>query len=40
MDAFFHSKFAEGYIIVKYKSSFILVLIPNILAELWPFLDF
>ena len=35
----FHQKFAEGYIIVKYRSSSILVIIRQILAELWPFFD-
>ena len=35
----FYEKFAEGYIIVKYRSSFILVAICKILAELWPFFD-
>ena len=32
-------KFAEGYIIVKYRSSWILVIICKILAELRPFFD-
>ena len=31
--------FAEGYFIVKYKLRWILVIICQILAELWPFLD-
>ena len=35
----FYWKFAEGYIIVKYRSSSILVIIRKILAELWPFFD-
>ena len=35
----FHSKFAEVYIIVNYRSSAILVIIRQILAELWPFFD-
>ena len=33
----FYWKFAEGYIIVKYRSRSILVIISKILAELWPF---
>ena len=33
------SESAEGYIIVKYKSSSILVIICQTLAELWPFLN-
>ena len=33
----FYWKFAGGYIIVKYRSSSILVIIRKILAELWPF---
>ena len=32
-------KFAEGYIIVKYRSSSILVIIRKIWAKLWPFFD-
>ena len=32
----FYQKFAEGYIIVKYRSSLILVTIHKILVELWP----
>ena len=33
----FHQKFAEGYIIVKYRSSSILVIIiRKILAKTWP----
>ena len=35
----FHSKSAEVYIIVKYRSSSILVIIHKILVELWPFFD-
>ena len=35
----FYWKFAEGYIIVKYRSSLILVIICKILTELWPFFD-
>ena len=35
----FYWKFAEGYIIVKYKSGSILVIIPKILGKLWPFFD-
>ena len=35
----FHSNFAELHITVKYKSSLILVIICQILAELWPFFD-
>ena len=35
----FHSNFAELYITVKYRSSLILVIIHQILAELWPFLS-
>ena len=35
----FHSNFAELYITVKYRSSMILVIIRQILAELWPFFD-
>ena len=33
----FYSDFAEVYITVKYRSSSILVIICQILAELWPF---
>ena len=36
----FHSDFAELYITIKYRSSLILVIICQILAELWPFFDF
>ena len=32
-------KVSEGYIIVKYRSSTILVIIFKTLAELWPFFD-
>ena len=35
----FYWKFAEGYIIVKYRPSSILVIIRKILAKLWPFFD-
>ena len=35
----FYLKSAEVYIIVKYRSSLILVIICQILAELWPFFD-
>ena len=35
----FYWKLAEGYIIVKYKSSSILVIILKILGKLWPFFD-
>ena len=35
----FHSNSAELYITVKYRSSSILVIIHQILAELWPFFD-
>ena len=35
----FYWKFAEGYIIVKYRWSLILVIIHKILAELCPFFD-
>ena len=35
----FHSNFAELYITVKYRLSSILVIIRQILAELWPFFD-
>ena len=35
----FYWKFAEGYIIVKFRSSSILVIICKILAKLWPFFD-
>ena len=35
----FYWKFAEGYIIVTYRSSLILVIICKILAELWPFFN-
>ena len=35
----FHSNFAELYITIKYRSSSILVIIHQILAELWPFFD-
>ena len=34
-----HSNFAELYITVQYRSSSILVIIRQILAELWPFFD-
>ena len=34
----FYQKFAEGYIIVKYRST-ILVTICKILVKLWPFFD-
>ena len=33
----FYWKFAEGYIIVKYRSGLILVIIRKNLAKLWPF---
>ena len=33
------SNFAELYITIKYRSSYILVIILQILAELWPFFD-
>ena len=33
----FHQEFAERYIIVKYRSSLILVNISQSLLELWPF---
>ena len=38
----FHSKFTEGYSIIKYRSSLILEVIRTMLAELWSFffLDF
>ena len=38
----FYQKFAEGYIIVKYRSRAILIAIHKLLAELLPFfnLDF
>ena len=35
----FYWKFAEGYIIVKYRSCSMLVIIHKILAKLWPFFD-
>ena len=35
----FYWKLAEGYIIVKYRSSLISVIISKILAELWPFFE-
>ena len=35
----FHSKSAELYMIVKYRSSSISVIIRRILAGFWPFLD-
>ena len=35
----FYSKSAVVYIIVKYRSSWILVIICQILAELWPFFN-
>ena len=35
----FHSNFAELYFTVKYRSSAVLVIICQILAELWPFFD-
>ena len=35
----FYWKFSEGYIIVKCRSSSILVIICKILAKLWPFFD-
>ena len=35
----FHSNVAELYITIKYRSSSILVIIRQILAELWPFFD-
>ena len=35
----FHSNFAELYITIKYRSNLILVIIRQILAELWPFFD-
>ena len=35
----FYWKFAEGYIIVKYRSGSILVIIRKVLAKLWPFFD-
>ena len=35
----FYWKFAEGYIIVKYRSNSILVIIYKILGKLWPFFD-
>ena len=35
----FHSNFAELYISIQNRSSSILVLIRQILAELWPFFD-
>ena len=35
----FLSNFAELYITIKYRSSSILVMIRQILAELWPFFD-
>ena len=35
----FQSNLAELYIIIKYRSSLILVIICQILAELWPFFD-
>ena len=36
----FHSNFAELYITIRYRSSSILVIVRQILAELWPFFDF
>ena len=35
----FYWKFAKGYIIIKYWSSSILVIIRKILAKFWPFFD-
>ena len=35
----FYRKFVEGYIIVKYRSSSILVIIRKILGKLWPFFN-
>ena len=35
----FHSDFAELYITIKYRSSLTLVIICQILAELWPLFD-
>ena len=35
----FHSDFAELYITVKNRSNLILVIICQILAELWPFFN-
>ena len=35
----FKWKFAEGYIIVRYRSSLILVIICKILAKIWPFFN-
>ena len=35
----FHSNFVELYITIKYRSSLILVIIRQILAELWSFFD-
>ena len=35
----FHSSFAQLYITIKYRSSSILIIIHQILAELWPFFD-
>ena len=36
----FHSNFAEPYITIKYRSVSILVIIHQILAELWAFCNF
>ena len=36
----FHANFAELYINVKYRSGLVLIIIHQILAELWPFFDF
>ena len=38
-DAWIHSNFPELYITIKYRSSSILVIISQILAELWPFFN-
>ena len=35
----FIESFAEGCIIVKFRSSLILVIIRKILGKLWPFFD-
>ena len=35
----FYWKFAEGYIIVKYRSSSIVLIFCKILGKLWPFFD-
>ena len=35
----FYSNFAELYIIIKYRSNSILVIIRQILGEFWPFFD-